>query len=266
MRVYLSYLKLRVMTFMQYRTSAIAGLMTQLFWGAMFVFIYMALYQNGDNQNISSTEVISYTWLHQAFYAFLAVRVMDDEITNSIKNGEVAYEIIRPYNLYFWWYVKALAKRMVSGLMRFLPVLIVAIILPSPYGLNMPKSLMSFMLFLISLILGLFVVTGLNMLVHTIGFFTYNETGISGMLNSSMELLCGAYVPVALLPMIIQRGTYYLPFRLVSDLPFRVYSGNIGTIEGMFSIGLQVIWIFILVFAGNVIVKRALSRVFIQGG
>ena len=266
MRIYISYLKLRVMTFMQYRTSALAGLTTQLFWGAMLVFIYMALYQNGDNPNISLTEVISYTWLHQAFYAFLSIRAMDSEITTSIKNGGVAYEIIRPYNLYFWWYVKVLAKRVVNGLMRFLPVLIVACILPAPYGLNLPASPVSFILFLISLILGVFVVTGINMLVHTIGFYTYNEAGISSMLISSMELLCGAYVPVALLPLVIQKGTYYLPFRLVSDLSFRVYSGNIGITEGIFSIGLQIIWIVILIFMGNIIVKKSLNKVFIQGG
>lgn len=266
MKLYLKYFKLRIMTFMQYRVSAIAGLTTQLFWGSMLIFIYMALYQNGGNSNISLKQVISYTWLHQAFYAFLSVRVIDSEIHDAIKSGDVAYEIIRPYNLYFWWYVKCVAKRFVSGLMRFWPILIVAIILPSPYGITMPASLTNFILFLISLFLGVFVVSAINMLVHTIGFYTYNEAGIASMLNSVMELLCGGYVPVALLPMFLQKGTYYLPFRLVSDLPFRVYSNNIGINEGLFSIGLQIIWIIVLIIIGNLIIKKSLKKVFVQGG
>ena len=130
----------------------------------------------------------------------------------------------------------------------------------------MPATLGNFILFLISLLLGVLVVTGINMIIHTIGFYTYNEAGISSMLNSVMELLCGAYVPVVLLPMIIQKGTYYLPFRLVSDLPYRIYSGNIGISEGLFSIGLQIIWIIILIFLGNLIIKKSLKKVFIQGG
>ena len=266
MRLYLNYFKLRIMTFLQYRSAAIAGLTTQFFWGLMMIFIYMALYQNAPNVSMNLEQVIAYTWLHQAFYAFLAVRVMDSEIRDSIRSGNVAYEIIRPYNLYYWWYIKCVAKRVASGILRVMPVIIVALLLPKPYGLPLPASFTNFLLFIISLLLGVFVVAGINMLVHTIGFYTYNEAGISSMLNSVMEFLAGELVPVALLPVFIQKGTYYLPFRLVCDLPFRLYSNNIGISEGLFGVGLQIIWIIILFIIGNMIVKSALKKVFVQGG
>ena len=266
MKFYLHYFKLRIVTFLQYRSAAIAGLTTQFFWGIMMIFIYMALYQNADSVNMNLEAVISYTWLHQAFYAFLAVRIMDNEIRESIRSGNVAYEILRPYNLYYFWYIKCVAKRIASGMLRAWPVIIVASLLPKPYGLPLPATFTNFLLFIISLFLGVLVVSGINMLVHTIGFYTYNEAGISGMLNSVMEFLAGELVPVALLPMFIQKGTYYLPFRLVCDLPFRLYSNNIGISEGLLSIGLQVIWIIILFVIGNMIVKKSLKKVFVQGG
>ncbi len=266
MRLYLSYFKLRIITFLQYRSAAIAGLTTQFFWGIMLIFIYMALYQNADNVSMNLEEVISYVWLHQAFFAFVAVRTTDLEIRNAIRSGSVAYEIIRPYNLYYWWYIKALAKRISSGMLRVVPVVLFASLLPKPYSLPLPATFNNFILFMVSLILGGFVVTGINMLVHTIGFYTYNEAGISSMLNSVMELLAGEYIPVALLPVFIQKGTYFLPFRLVCDLPFRLYSNNIGIMEGILSISLQVVWIIILLVLGNLVVKSALKKVFIQGG
>lgn len=266
MKLYLSYFKLRIVTFLQYRSAAIAGLTTQFFWGLMLIFIYMALYQNADNVSMNLEQLISYMWLHQAFYAFLAVRIADSEIRDTIRSGNVAYEIIRPYNLYYWWYIKRLAGRIASGMLRVLPVILVASLLPKPYALPLPTSFINFILFLISLMLGVLVVTGINMLVHTIGFYTYNENGISSMLNSVMELCAGELVPVALLPLFIQKGTYYLPFRLIFDLPFRLYSNNIGITEGLASIGLQIIWIIILIILGNLIIKNALKKVFIQGG
>lgn len=241
-------------------------LTTQFFWGMMLVFIYMALYANGGIASMSLTQVITYTWLHQAFYAFLNVRLNDKEISDSIKSGNVAYEIIRPYNLYYWWYIKSISKRIASGMLRFMPVIIISLLLPAPYGLTLPSSFLNFILFLVSLILGCLVVSGINMLVHTIGFYTYNEDGISNMLNTIMEFLAGEFMPVALLPMFIQKSTYYLPFRLIGDLPFRIYSNNVGISEGLISIGLQIIWIFILVILGNYIVKKSLNKVFIQGG
>lgn len=266
MKLYLNYFKLRIETFLQYRSAAIAGLTTQFFWGLMMIFIYMALYQNADNVSMNLEQVIAYTWLHQAFYAFLAVRVMDSEIRDSIRSGNVAYEIIRPYNLYYWWYIKCVAKRVASGMLRVMPVIIVALLLPAPYGLPLPATFTNFILFIISLFLGVLVVVGISMLVHTIGFYTYNEAGISSMLNSVMEFLAGELVPVALLPIFIQKGTYYLPFRLVCDLPFRLYSNNINVMEGILGIGLQVVWIIILAVIGNLIVKNALKKVFVQGG
>jgi len=196
----------------------------------------------------------------------LSVRQNDTEIADSIRSGNVAYEIIRPYNLYFWWYIKVVAKRISTGLLRVMPVVIVAMFLPEPYNLSLPCSFNHFMLFLVSLILGIFVVSGVNMIVYTIGFYTYNEAGIGSILNSIMELLSGSLVPVALLPMFIQKSTYYLPFRLISDLPYRVYSGNIGIYEGLTSIGLQIVWIMLLILIGNLIVKVSLRKVFVQGG
>lgn len=266
MRAYISNFKLRIMMFLQYRSAAIAGLTTQFFWGMMLVFIYMSLYGNSGNDNMNLNEVITYVWLHQAFYAFLNVRLSDKDISDSIKSGNVAYEIIRPYNLYFWWYIKTISKRIAGGMLRFMPVIIISLLLPKPYGMALPSSMLNFILFLISLVLGCLVVSGINMLVHTIGFYTYNEAGINSMLNTTMEFLAGELVPVALLPMFIQKGTYYLPFRLIGDLPFRVYSNNIGIQEGLFSIGLQIIWIIILIILGNFIVKKSLNKVFIQGG
>lgn len=266
MKLYINYFKLRIITFLQYRTSAIAGMMTQFFWGFMMIFIYMAFYSTDVTVGINLSEIVAYTWLHQACYALLSVKLNDQEIAGAIRDGSVAYEIVRPYNLYFWWYIKTVSKRMANGILRIWPVLIVALLLPSPYGLVLPSSFLNFILFLISLILGVFVVAGINMLVYTMGFYTYNEAGIGNILNCIMELLSGGLVPVILLPGIIQKMTYYLPFRLISDLPFRVYTNNIGVYEGLFSIGLQVVWIVVLITIGNMIVKKSLRRVFVQGG
>ena len=267
MSLYLKYFKLRIISFLQYRTAALSGLMTQFFWGLMLIFIYVAFYSNaGELDVVSLPQIVTYIWLQQAFFAFLYVRINDEEIASLIKSGDVAYEIVRPYNLYFWWYIKMIAKRVSAGVLRFLPVLLLAFLLPEPYKLSLPSSIPNFILFVISLCLGIFLVTSFNMLVYTIGFYTYNQTGISQIINSFIELLSGAMIPVMLLPNFIQKATYYLPFRLITDLPYRIYSNNIGISEGIMSIGLQIIWIFIFIWIGDLIVKKSLKKVFVQGG
>ena len=266
MRLYITEFKLRLIIFFQYRASAIAGLSTQFFWALMMILIYMNLFEHGASVGITLEQTITYTWLHQALFAFINIRISDNEITGAIKDGNVAYEIVRPYNLYFWWYIKVLSKRVASGLLRFLPVIIIAFLLPKPYGLSIPYSFTSFLLFMITLIFGILLVAALNLLVYTIAFYTYNSNGISSILNVFMELLSGGLVPVVMLPLFIQKSTYYLPFRLISDLPFRVYSGNIYSLNALTGIILQIIWLIILLFVGNLIVKKSLKKVFNQGG
>ena len=130
MRLYLNYFKLRIITFLQYRTSAIAGMMTQFFFGVLWWYLFIWHFISSDTSvGINLTEIIAYTWLHQACYALLSVRQNDREISGAIRDGSVAYEIVRPYNLYFWWYIKAVSKRMANGILRIWPVLLLAFLL-----------------------------------------------------------------------------------------------------------------------------------------
>jgi len=78
MKLYLTYFKLRLQTFMQYRTAAVAGLTTQFFWAIMLIFIYYTFYSKGNNiKEITLPQIITYTWLNQAFYSLLTVRQQD---------------------------------------------------------------------------------------------------------------------------------------------------------------------------------------------
>ena len=151
---YLSYFRTQIITGLQYKVAALAGLCTQFFWGFLYVMIYQAFYSHADNSTINFNELVTYVWLNQAFFALIYIRMKDSDILNSIKTGTVAYELCRPYDLYNWWYIKMIAKKYASVLLRFLPIIVVAFLLPKPYALSLPITPVSFILFLITLLLG----------------------------------------------------------------------------------------------------------------
>ena len=68
---YLSYFKLYFFVGLQYRVSAFAGLMTQFFWGLMNVLLYEAFYKNGISTSLSWSDLVTYIWLTQAFFAIV---------------------------------------------------------------------------------------------------------------------------------------------------------------------------------------------------
>ena len=266
MRAYLNYFKCQIEVGLQYKSAAIAGLMTQFFWGILYVFVYEAFYDHASVDSINFSQLMCYVWLNQALFSLVAPGVKDNQIIEQIKNGTVAYELCRPYDLYWWWYLKHLAKRYSGCALRCIPVVIFAFILPRPYGLSLPYSLEAFLLFILAIVLGSLITGAIAMIVQIITFFTYQDKGISSLIYIIQGLLQGFDIPLPLLPVLFITLTEFLPFRLISDLGERIYSGNIGIEYGLQSILLSIIWTIILIICGKLLMKKALRKVSVQGG
>lgn len=267
MKTYLAVFRLRLINGFQYRIAALAGVATQFFWGFILIMVYEAFYSGTQQaQPISLGQLVSYIWLQQAFLVFVMLWFRDWEIFNLITSGNIGYELCRPCGLYGLWYARLLAQRFSGALLRCLPILLVAFFLPEPYRLQLPHDTVSFCLFVLTLALGLQVTVSISMLVYISVFKTMSPTGSLLMVGVVGEFMAGSVIPVPLMPQWLQHLAYILPFRYASDLPFRVYSGNIGLGEAFTGILVQIIWIAALVIAGKLAMSKILKHVVIQGG
>lgn len=267
MKSYLSYFILKFKTGLQYRAAALAGMSTQVFFGFVYVSIYVAFYESGSgNLPMELHELISYVWLGQSLFALVFLWYKDKEILSMIKSGNVAYELCRPQDLYFMWAFKILGERLSNTVLRFLPVVIFALILPSPYNLDLSITIPRLLLFLVSIILAAILMTVLVLFYHVICLFTLDEKGIVGIFMVISDLLSGLVIPIPFFPEYLQNISNILPFRYISDFPFRLYVGNITLQEGFNGIIIQIIWIIILILLGRLITKKALKKAVIQGG
>ncbi|MDO4962709.1 MAG: ABC-2 family transporter protein [bacterium] len=267
MNPYISYLKLKIKTGLQYRAAAIAGISTQFFFGMMYVLIYLAFYEsNTSSAPMPLKELISYTWLVQAFLSLVYLWTLDKELISSIKDGNIAYELCRPQDLYYMWLSRILGDRVAKVLLRFPLVIIVCALLPFPYKLDLRIGLINLLVFLIALILSTILATVLILLFHIICLYTLDEKGIVNMFMVISEVLSGLTIPIPFFPKYLQHISNILPFRYITDFPFRFYVGNIPLNEGIISIGIQIIWIFVLIKVGRLLLKKALKKVVVQGG
>ena len=104
MSVFKSNLKLNIKKVVQYRAAAISGVLTQLFFGFMYIALYTAFLKSGKS-GFTLREMVSYVWLGQIFFvAFNYFDICKQEISRKIMNGDLAYELIRPINLYDNWF------------------------------------------------------------------------------------------------------------------------------------------------------------------
>lgn len=266
MKTYFSFFKLRFNIALQYKFAAIAGILTQFFWGAMRIMIYEAYYRNGISTPFEWGALISYVWLGQAFYMLTRFNCADTDISESIITGNVAYEFTRPLSIYGMWYARLIASKTAATFLRCLPIIIVAILLPSTYRIGAPASLLSFLLFVFTLAQGLFLTVGIAMLIYVIMFYTTSSRGVFNVYAVIAEFFAGSIVPIPFMPEILQKICYILPFRLSYDLPYRLYTGSISTKEGAISLIIQTVWVAIIVLIGSRLISRTSKKVVIQGG
>lgn len=267
MKAYTSVWRIRFINGLQYRTAAYAGVATQLFFGLIFIMVYIAFYNQGNvDVDITLKQIVSYIWLQQIFLSLVMLWIRDPEIFTLITSGNIAYELCRPTSLYGFWYSKLLAQRVANAVLRCFPVTIIALLLPEPYRLQIPSSITIFLLFFITLLLAALLVVAISMLIYLSVFWTMSPTGSILLFAVAGEFFAGLVIPIPLMPQWLQSIMFVLPFRYTVDFPFRVYSGHIAGAELYYGIMMQVIWSLILVFAGLWIMKRALRNVVVQGG
>lgn len=267
MKQYFSFFKLRFITNLQYRTAAIAGIFTQFFFGLLFIMVYLKFYETGSKDVAMGLEqTITYLWLQQALFSLIYFYHREKEIINMIKNGDVAYELCRPGNIYIKWFARIYATRLASVLMKFLPIIIIGILLPEPFRFIPPVNLIGFIGFLLTLFLGSLLMVSIDALLHVLTFYTIDADGVLTSFRVVGELFAGGIVPVLFMPKFLQIISNYLPFQYINDVPFRLYLGleEIGNIFNV--VGIQLIWIVVIISIGIILSKRALKKVVVQGG
>ena len=267
MRQYWAVFRIRFAAALQYRVAALGGLVCQLAWGFMAMIAFFAFYSADPAAfPMAFSQTASYIWLQEAFIVLFAVMVWDAEIASAIEAGSIAYELVRPVDLYGRWFLQVIANRLAGAMLRCAPVLLVAFLLPAPWGLSLPPSVGQFFLFLLSAVLALGVVAAFNMLTYISVFYTLSPRGMKLVAGMIADFFAGATVPLPFFPGPLRAVAELLPFAAMQNMPLRLYSGNIAGADALKGILLQVFWLAALLLLGRLCMGRALKKVIVQGG
>jgi len=258
---------MRFINGLQYRAAALAGIATQFGFGFMFISMYLAFYRtNPAAFPMEISQVVSYIWVQQAFLALFVVWFYEADIFATIINGEIAYDLARPVDLYGKWFCQCTARRLSSMVLRCLPILIVGFLLPYPYKLLLPPDLIQLVFFLLSSILALAVVMAFSMFIYISTFYTMSPRGVLIFSAALADFMGGHIVPLPFFPNGFRQIAELLPFAAMQNMPLRIYSGNIAGLDALTGILFQICWFLILFFLGKFWMKITLKKVVIQGG
>ncbi|MCR5685306.1 MAG: ABC-2 family transporter protein [Lachnospiraceae bacterium] len=248
---------------LQYRGAMVGGIICQMFFGLILVAIYRALYA-GNPQSMPITQITSYVWLQQAFFRMLLSS--DPDLMDKIKTGGIAYDLCRPLDLYGFYYVRILALKLTGSLMRGIPMIIFALLLPKGWGLELPASPAGLGWGLLTLVVGLLCVTALENIAMAFAMRTIDSRGIYAMFNMLLCIFSGNILPLTLFPDSWQGVIRLLPYAQVFDGPIRLYTGAVDAAEAPMIILVQVLWTAALIGIGIGLWRWNRKVIAIQGG
>ncbi len=248
MKAYRAILISRFLTLLQYRSAAIAGAGTQLFFGLVRVMIYEGFYRSSTRpQPMTADQVMTYIWLGQAML-LLAMFDVDKEVAAMIRTGNVVYEMTRPLDLYSVWFTRALSGRAAPLLLRSIPIFVIAGLF---LGLKGPASFFAGLLFVVSAVGGLFLAASLVALMTVCLLWTISGEGLNKLGAPLIFFFSGVVIPLPLFPDWMQRFIAILPFRGLIDTPFRIYLGTLTGAEAVSAMAHQVLWIAACMLIGR---------------
>lgn len=272
LRPYAAAFAARFQLMLQYRAAAVAGFATQCWWGGIKVMIYAAFFAGAaaSDAPITLSQVITYTWLAQAFLV-LAPWSGDPEISEAVRSGGVGYDRLRPLDTYSWWYVRAAAWMTARALPRALLMLAVAGVALPLLGLEAwswrpPADALQAALFALSMVLVVLVSSAFVMLLNISAVATMDERGINTLVASVLIALSGNLLPLSLYPDWLQAFLFVQPFASFLDIPFRIYFGGLTGSMALAGLALQAFWTVVFVAIGRAWMGRVMAKLQMQGG
>lgn len=260
---YIAVLSARFRALLQYRAAAFAGFGTQLFWGLIRVMIFEAFYRSTTApQPMTVDEVVTYIWLGQAFLVLIIIHA-DPDVRDMVRSGNIVYELVRPANLYFFWYSRAIAQRTAPGVFRALPMFITASLF---FNLQMPPNISATCAWLVSMLFAVLISAAITNLLNISLLWTISGEGIGYLLTALTWLLSGVTIPLLFFPDWAQATINILPFRYIMDIPFRFYLGHIPPEQIWYHLPFQIAYLIALITVGHLVLTRGIHRLVAQGG
>ncbi|MDR6227611.1 ABC transporter permease [Desmospora profundinema] len=263
LNTYRELVRIRFLMMLAYRVNYYSGIVIYSLNIGVYYFLWMAIY--GGNESLNGTTAVQITtyvavaWMSRAFY----FNNLDREIAQEIRDGTVAVQLIRPYH-YLW--VKGF-QGLGEGLFRLLMFSVPGMVIVSLlFPVQLPTFGAVWGWFAVSLILGFFINTQINILTGLFAFFILNNNGLIRAKRVMVDLLSGLVIPLHFFPAWAQQGLSFLPFQGISYVPSTILSHGMPMEELWSFLMVQAIWVLLLWIPIRGLWFHARRRLVVQGG
>jgi ABC-2 type transport system permease protein len=249
-----------------YRSATAAGVFTNTVFGLIISYSYIALWdQRPHLGGYSESQALTYVWIGQAMLMAMALMGggFEDELMERIRSGDIAVDLYRPADLQAWWLSADLGRAGFHLLGRGVVPMTAGALL---FELALPTDPLTWLLFLVSVLLGAVVSFGLRFLVALSAFWLLDGAGISQVAMLAGMFFSGMLLPLTAFPGALGEVARALPWSAVLQVPADVLLGRHRGSGALLALAFQAGWAVLLLAVGRALQAVATRRVVVQGG
>ncbi|MFJ8692926.1 ABC transporter permease [Streptomyces roseolilacinus] len=266
MRLYWTVLTSGFRRHATYRVATAAGVFTNTVFGFVLTFTYVALWDERPRLGgYDMAEALAYVWIGQSLLAACSLMGggFEDELIQRIKTGDIAVDLYRPADLQLWWFSANLGRAAFQLLGRgVVPMAVGAL----AFDLALPEHPLTWLAFLVSVLLGVTVSFAVWYLVALSVFWLLDGAGVVQVAWLSGVFFSGMLLPLTVFPGALGEVARALPWASVLQVPADVFLEKRTGWELSEAYGFQAGWALVLLAAGRAVQAVATRRVVVQGG
>ncbi|MGW6916822.1 ABC transporter permease [Kitasatospora sp. NPDC054939] len=249
-----------------YRAATLAGSFTNTVFGCILASTFVALWQARPGLGgYDQSAAVTYIWVSQALLVTVAVwgGGFQDDVQERFRTGDIAIDLYRPVDFQGWWLATDLGRAAFHLVTRgAMPTLAGALL----FRTRMPEQPLTWVFFVISVLLAVVVSFGVRFLVSLTGFWLHDSEGVRSAVLVVAMFLSGMLLPLSLFPGWLAPVALALPWAALIQVPTDVFLERCTGAELFGAYGFQLLWAVLLLAAGRFVQLLATRKVVVQGG
>lgn len=263
MAVYLAIAVKAFQKHLTYRAANLAGILTNSFFGAVYVAVYVALFQGRSAVGeLDVRDTVTYIILTQSLLMAMSA-FGNRELSEAIIRGQIAADLSRPVDFYFYWAALDLGRAVYYLIFRGVPTFAIGLLLFQP---RLPAGPAAAAGFLLCALTGMMVSYAFRFIPNCLAFWATDARGILYLVNTLILFFSGFIVPVDFFPAGLRQLAQALPFAGLANLPVHVYLGKLTPAGLATALTVQAGWVILLAIAGRLVLRRVVRRLTVYGG
>ncbi|GAA1487615.1 ABC transporter permease [Brachybacterium sacelli] len=245
-----------------FRASTWTGIVGCVLQVILVHLVWSAVYgSRTDVAGVAQVDAITYAVLG-VLTTTLFQPFIFDSMLGRLRTGAIAFDVMRPISA-----VPLALARQVGGTVGQLPAAATALVVGLALGaIALPGTWLSGLACLLSLALGFAIALLVNFTVGLVGFWTLEVGGAFLIYRMLAQFSSGALIPLWFMPDWLTGVLTLLPFSAQVFVPLSIYVDRAPGWHTVQAIGLQALWILVLIALAALVWRRAVRRLVIFGG